>query len=103
MKKRRQRQAGEHYRRRLQSATDGAITAATLAQLAEPVTDLHVLIPLRVSVGDVLARAQQDGLEVPRSDAAAMLRERLKFRGLAGWADLCTDAFDDPEPESGSR
>lgn len=93
---RRRRRANEHYRKQLQAAADHAISTAVRAQLAEPVTDLHSSIPLRVSVGDVVARALEDfALQVPRDDAAAMLRHRLSFRGHTGWPDLITDAFDD--------
>lgn len=85
----------EHYRRRLLAATDSAITAALRAQLAEPVTDLHITIPLRVTVADVLARARADfSLEASRGDAAAMLRDRLRFRAPCAGSDLITDAFD---------
>ncbi|MFD3907835.1 hypothetical protein ACFXOL_11000 [Streptomyces californicus] len=98
---RRQRRADEHYRKLLQAATDHAITAAVRARLAEPVTDLHITIPMRVSVGDVIARAHDDfALEVPRDHAAAMLRHRLIFRGHARWPDLITDAFDDEEDQT---
>jgi hypothetical protein len=90
--------ADEHYRRQLQSATDWAITAAARAQLDEPVTDLNITVPMRVTTGDVIARAQENfALRIPRGDAAAMLRHRLEFRGHARWPDLITDAFDDEE------
>jgi hypothetical protein len=81
---RRQRRGDEHYRRQLQAATDHAITAAVRARLAEPVTDLHITVPMRITVGDVVARAHEDfALEVPRDHAAAMLRHRLIFRSHA--------------------
>ncbi|MFM9625088.1 hypothetical protein ACKI14_45110 [Streptomyces turgidiscabies] len=90
------RTAAEHYRKQLLAATDHAITTAVRARLAEPVVDLHITIPIRVSVGDVIARALEDfALEIPRDHAAAMLRHRLEFRGHARWPDLITDAFDD--------
>lgn len=96
-----QQQGDEHYRRQLKSATDWAITAAVRAQLAEPVTSLHIENPMRVTTGDVIARALDDfALRVPRADAAAMLRDRLTFRGLAGWPDVLTDAFDDEEDQA---
>ncbi|MFJ2406672.1 hypothetical protein ACIOUE_35835 [Streptomyces xanthochromogenes] len=95
---RQQRRADEHYRQQLQAATDHAITTAVRAQLAEPVTDLHITIPMRVTVGDVIARALEDcALEVPRDHAAAMLRHRLEFRGHARWPDLITDAYDEED------
>lgn len=72
-----------------------AITAAVRAQLSEPVTNLHVSWPLRVTVGDVISQAQENfSLQVSKADAAAMLRHRLEWRGLAGWPDLVTDAYD---------
>ncbi|MFE7268199.1 hypothetical protein ACFU9B_40380 [Streptomyces sp. NPDC057592] len=96
-----QRRGDEHYRKLLQAATDHAITTAVRARLAEPVVDLHITIPMRVSVGDVIARALDDfALDVPRDHAAAMLRHRLIFRGHAGWPDLITDAFDDEEDQA---
>lgn len=91
------RRAEEHRLRRLRLATDTAITAAVRAQLAEPVTDLHVDPALLVTVGDVLARARADALDVRPAEAAAMLRHRLAARGLAGWPDILTDAYDAPE------
>ncbi|GGN47561.1 hypothetical protein [Streptomyces fuscichromogenes] len=92
------RAAAEHYRKRLLAATDHAITTAVRAQLAEPVTDLRITRPMRVTVGDVVARARDDfALEVPRDQAAELLRHRLEFRGHARWPDLITDAFDDEE------
>ncbi|MFG3207937.1 hypothetical protein [Streptomyces sp. NPDC048192] len=95
---RRQRRGDEHYRKQLQAATDDAITTAVRARLAEPVVDLHITIPMRITVGDVIARAHEDfALDVPRDHAAAMLRHRLEFRGHARWPDLITDAFDDEE------
>ncbi|MFI5987086.1 hypothetical protein ACIBEA_40255 [Streptomyces sp. NPDC051555] len=91
-----QRKADEHYRRQLQTSTDWAITTAVRARLAEPVTDLHITIPLRVTVGDVIARAAEDfNLTVDRADAATMLRHRLEHRGHARWPDLITDAYDE--------
>ncbi|MEU9796904.1 hypothetical protein AB0E27_41275 [Streptomyces sparsogenes] len=99
---RRQRRGDEHYRKQLQAATDHAITTAVRARLAEPVINLHIVPPMRVSVGDVVARALEDfALEVLRDHAAAMLRHRLEFRGHACWPDLITDAFGDtgrPQP-----
>ncbi|MGW6605172.1 hypothetical protein [Streptomyces sp. NPDC055036] len=93
-----QRRGEEHYRRQLLAATDHAISTAARAQLAEPVTDLHITIPLRVTAGDVVACALDDfALQVPRAEAAAMLRHRLEFRGLARWPDLITDAFDEED------
>ncbi|MFD5236068.1 hypothetical protein [Streptomyces tendae] len=98
---RQERRADEHYRKQLQAATDHAITTAVRARLAEPVVDLHITIPMRVTVGDVIARALDDfALEVPREHAAAMLRHRLEFRGHARWPDLITDAFDDEEDQT---
>ncbi|MCX4462439.1 hypothetical protein OOK58_59205 [Streptomyces sp. NBC_01728] len=95
------RAAAEHYRKRLLAATDHAITTAVRAQLAEPVTDLRIRPPMRVTIGDVVARARDDfALEVPRDHAAEMLRRRLEFRGHARWPDLLTDAFDDEEDQS---
>ncbi|MFF0142693.1 hypothetical protein ACFYRN_40450 [Streptomyces sp. NPDC005227] len=93
--------AAEHYRKKLLAATDHAITTSVRARLAEPVTDLHITIPMRVTVGDVVARAREDfALEVPRDQAAEMLRHRLEFRGHARWPDLITDAFDDEEDQT---
>lgn len=101
MAARAQQRGDEHYRRQLQTATDHAITTAVRAQLAEPVTDLHITRPLRITVGDVVARAHEDfALRVPRADATAMLRHRLEFRGHARWPDLITDAFDDEEDQT---
>lgn len=95
------RAVAEHYRKRLLAATDLAITTAVRAQLAEPVTDLRIRPPMRVSVGDVVDRARDDfALEVPRDQAAEMLRHRLEFRGHARWPDLITDAFDDEEDQT---
>ncbi|MFJ2833569.1 hypothetical protein ACIPC1_39530 [Streptomyces sp. NPDC087263] len=98
---RRQRRGDEHFRKQLHAATDNAITTAVRARLAEPVTDLHHIPAMRVTTGDVVARALDDfGLEVPRDHAAAMLRHRLEFRGHARWPDLITDAFDDEEDQA---
>ncbi|MEV5348938.1 hypothetical protein [Streptomyces achromogenes] len=96
-----ERRADEHYRKQLQAATDHAITTAVRARLAEPVVDVHITIPMRVTVGDVIARALEDfALDVPRDHAAAMLRHRLEFRGHARWPDLITDAFEDEEDQT---
>ncbi|MFD3580706.1 hypothetical protein [Streptomyces sp. NPDC058644] len=73
-----------------------AITVAVCAQLAEPVIDLHISIPLRVTTGDVRAAARDHfGLAtVTSAQAAAILRQRLEWRGHAGWPDLVADAYD---------
>ncbi|MEU0032037.1 hypothetical protein [Streptomyces sp. NPDC006335] len=95
------RTAAEHYRKRLLAATDHAITTAVRAQLAEPVTDLRIRPPMRVTIGDVITRARNDfAMEVPRDKAAEMLRHRLELRGHARWPDLITDAFDDEEDQT---
>ncbi|NEB60340.1 hypothetical protein G3I61_11460 [Streptomyces diastaticus] len=84
-----------HLQAQLQESTDMAITAAVRARLSESVTDLHVVWPLRVTVGDVLTAAREHfALEVTEADAAAMLRHRLEFRGHARWPDLVTDAYE---------
>lgn len=98
---RQQRRGDEHYRKLLQAATDHAITTAVRARLAGPVVDLHITIPMRLSVGDVIARALDDfALEVPPDHAAAMLRHRLEVRGHTHWPDLITDAFDHEEDQT---
>ncbi|MFF4607763.1 hypothetical protein ACFY12_34120 [Streptomyces sp. NPDC001339] len=95
-----QRRGDEHYRRQLQAAADHAITTAVRARLAEPITDLHIVHPLRITTGDVIARALEDFvLRVPRADAAAMLRHRLECRGHARWPDLITDAYEHQEDQ----
>lgn len=95
----RQAQGNEHYRRQLQTATDWAITTAVRARMAEPVTDLSIVNPLRVTTGDVIARAQDEfNLQVPQADAAVMLRHRLEHRGHAHWPDLITDAYEEDQP-----
>ncbi|WP_432071256.1 hypothetical protein [Streptomyces sp. AA1529] len=83
-----------HLQAQLQESTDMAITARCVPA-SEPVTDLHVVWPLRVTVGDVLtATRERFALEVTEADAAAMLRHRLEFRGHARWPDLVTDAYE---------
>lgn len=103
-RRRQQRKAArghEHYRRQLQAATDHAIATAVRARLAEPVTDLHITVPTRITVDDVVARAHDDfALRVPRDHAAAMLRHRLESQGHTRWPDLITDAFDDEEDQT---
>jgi hypothetical protein len=90
-----QDQRARHVEAQLETAADWAITAAVRAQLAEPVTDLSITRPLRVTTGDVIARAEADfNLRVSVVEAAAMLRRRLERRGHAGWPDLITDAYD---------
>ncbi|KAB7833535.1 hypothetical protein [Streptomyces mobaraensis] len=94
----RQRRGDEHYRRQLQVATDNAITTAVRARMAEPITNLHIVNPLRVTTGDVIARALEEfALSVPHEDAAAMLRHRLEHRGHARWPDLITDAYEETQ------
>lgn len=99
IRRRRERRAADqrarHFQAQVQQATDLAITAAVRAQLAEPVTDLRIAWPLRVTVGDVTTAAREHfALEITEADAAAMLRRRLEWRGLAGWGDLVTDAYE---------
>lgn len=99
LQRRRERQAAarqvRHRRAQLQESTDLAISAAVRAKSAEPVTDLRITWPLRVTVGDVIARAQERfSLQVSKDEAAAMLRHRLEFRGHVGWGDLVTDAYE---------
>lgn len=99
LRRRRERRAAEREARHTQAqalfATDMAITAAIRAQLAEPMTDLDITWPLRVTVGDVLSQAQDHfRLELPEADAAKLLRHRLELRGHSRWPDLVTDAYD---------
>ncbi|WP_438297971.1 hypothetical protein [Streptomyces sp. HUAS TT7] len=99
IRRRRERLAAEqrarHFQAQVQQATDMAITAAVRARLSEPVTDIHITWPLRVTVGDVLTAAREHfALDVHEADAAAMLRHRLEWRGHAGWGDLVTDAYE---------
>ncbi|MER6138316.1 hypothetical protein [Streptomyces sp. NPDC001815] len=99
LRRRRERQAAvrqaHHLQAQLQESTDMAITAAVRAQLAEPVTDLRIVWPVRVTVGDVIRQAEENfSLQVSKTDAAAMLRNRLEVRGHAGWPDLVTDAYE---------
>lgn len=99
IRRRRERLAAEqqarHIQAQVQQATDMAITAAVRARLSEPVTDIHIAWPLRVTVGDVLTAAREHfALEVTEADAAAMLRHRLEWRGHPGWGELVTDAYE---------
>ena len=100
-RRRRERAAAErhqeHVAAQLVAATDMAITAAVRAQLAEPVTDLHVTAPLRVTTGDVRAAAHDHfGItSMTHQEAAALLRQRLERRGHVGWGHLITNAYDD--------
>jgi hypothetical protein len=99
LRRRRERRAAgqraRHVEAQLQQAADMAITAAVRAQRSEPVTDLHVVWPLQVTVGDVRAAAREHfAREVTAVDAAAMLRFRLEVRGYVGWGDLVTDAYE---------
>jgi hypothetical protein len=99
IRRRRERLAAErqarHQRAQLREAADIAFAAGVRAKLREPVTDLHVTWPVRVTVGDVIAAAAEHfTLAVSPEEAAAMLRERLTFKGYAGWPDLVTDAWD---------
>ncbi|MER5511544.1 hypothetical protein ABT052_40465 [Streptomyces sp. NPDC002766] len=99
LRRRRERRAADRQallvQAQLQQAADMAITAAVRAQHSEPVTDLHVVWPLRVTVGDVRAAAREHfAREVTDAEAAAMLRHRLEVRGHVGWGDLVTDAYE---------
>ncbi|MFD8851578.1 hypothetical protein [Streptomyces sp. NPDC059604] len=99
LRRRRERRAAEreaqHVLAQALFATDMAITLAVRARLAEPVTSLDIVWPLRVTVGDVLSQAQDHfRLELSEADAAKLLRYRLELRGHSRWPDLVTDAYD---------